>query len=244
MAVQGLFFALLDAYEESSLRLDSSAEIVHWFLRQPETLRAVKELGGNKSYRQLVEDSDSWLPALTHWTSSDHEVQLTERIVEHSDGPRSTECREKVILFGMRALVALGARCKAGHSGYADLVFDEGYFRHYPINLRSFENHATQTWVSLVGTDLLGWVLLNWGIEAHLRVALRKLRGQSRSTFRIRPTDRGFEVIDVPPVTHTSPRFNQAVRILKDVGALARSKSGSWVSSELGRELIEQGDAP
>ena len=78
----------------------------------------------------------------------------------------------------------------------------------------------------------------------HLRVALRKLRGQSRSTFKIRPSDRGFEVVGVPPVTHTRPRFNQALRILKDVGALTRSESGKWISSELGREILEKGDAP
>ena len=244
VTVQGLFFALLDAYEESGLRLESSAEVVAWFLRQPEALRAVKELGGNKTYPQLVEDSKSWLSAVTQWTSSDHEVQLAERIVQLSREPRSGECRRNIILLGMRALIALGARRMPGDSAYADLVFEDGYFRHYPINLRSFEYNGAQTWASLAGTDLLGWILLNWGIEAHLRVALRKLRGQSQSTFRIRPSDRGFEVVGAPPAAHTRPRFNQAVRILKDVGALTRSESGRWISSELGREILEQGDAP
>ena len=243
VAVQGLFFSLLDAYEESGRQLASSADIVDWYLRQPEILRAFRELGGNKSYRQLVEDSKSWLSVVTHWTSPDHEVQLTEQIVKLCNAPRSAECREKIVLLGMRALIALGARRKAGHSGYADLVFEKGYFSSYPINLRSLELHVKDTWVSLSGTDLLGWILLHWGIDAHLRVALRKLRGQSQSTFRIRPTDRGFEVVGVPQATHTRPRFDQALRILKDVGALARSESGGWVSSEWGQEIIEQGDA-
>ncbi|MDE2817824.1 MAG: hypothetical protein OXK81_14165 [Chloroflexota bacterium] len=242
LAVQGLFFALLDAYEESGLRLDSSDDIVDWFLRQPETLGAIKELGGNKNYKQLVEDSESWLSILTNWTSSEHEVQMTERIVELCRGPRSADCRQQIILFGIRALIALGARRTAGHFGYANLDFEEGYFRYYPINLRSFEYRATQDWVLLAGTELLRWILLHWGIEVHLRVALRKLRGQSQSTYRIRPSDQGFEVVGVPPATHTSPRFDQAVGILKDIGALVRSESGTWVSSELGREIIEQGD--
>ena len=51
------------------------------------------------------------------------------------------------------------------------------------------------------------------GIELHLRVALRKLRGQSQSTFRVRPSDRGMEVIAVPPAVHTRPQFNQALRV-------------------------------
>ena len=244
VAVQGLFFALLDAYEESGLRKNTSAEMVQWFLEQPEALSTVRELGTNKSYQQLVKDSESWLPAVTDWTASDHEVQLAERIVKFSRGSRSAGCREIIILIGMRVLIALGARRKAGQCGYADLVFEKGYFRYYPINLRCFEFHAKKTWVSLAGTDLLGWILLNWGIEVHLRVALRKLRAQSQSTFRVRPAERGFEVVGVPQATHTRPRFDQAVRILKDIGALARSESGGWVSCELGRELIEQGDDP
>ena len=244
VTVQGLFFALLNAYEESGLRLDSSDDIVQWFLKRPETLRAVKDVGGNRTYLQLVHDSESWLSAMTQWTSSSHEVQLAEQIVQLCRGPRSAECRQSIILHGLRVLIALGARRKPGETGYADLVFEEGYFRYYPINLRSFENHGTQNWASLAGADLLGWILLNWGIEAHLRVALRKLRGQSQSTFRIRPSDRGFEVVGVPPASHTRPRFNQAVRILKDVSALTRSETKRWISSELGREIIEQGDAP
>ena len=90
--------------------------------------------------------------------------------------------------------------------------------------------------------ELLGWLLLNWGVNVHFRVALRKLRGQSQSTFRIRPSDRGMEVIGVPPAVHTRPRFNQAVRVLKDIGALEFSDDGRWVPSKLGHSIIELGD--
>lgn len=244
VAVQGLFFVLLDAYEESGLRFDSSAEVVEWFLEQPESWRAMKDLGNNKVLTQLVAESTSWLPKMTQWIEENHEVQLTERIVQLCREPRSAECRQEILLLAMRALIALTKRAKAGESAYADLVFEEGYFRYYPINLRSFEYHTAQTWASLTGEKLLEWLLLNWGIETHLRVALRKLRGQSQSTFRIRPSDRGFEVIGVPLATHTRPRFNQAVRILKDIGALTKSASGKWVSSELGQRMLEHGDAP
>jgi hypothetical protein len=92
--------------------------------------------------------------------------------------------------------------------------------------------------------ELLRWLLLNWGIEVHLRVALRKLRGQSKSTFRIRPSDRGMEVIAVPPAVHTRPRFSQAVRVLKDIGALEQTDSGRWRPSAFGQSMVELGDAP
>jgi hypothetical protein len=92
--------------------------------------------------------------------------------------------------------------------------------------------------------QVLQWLLTHWGIELHLRVALRKLRGQSQSTFRIRPSDRGMEVIAVPPAVHTRPRFNQAIRVLKDIGALERTEAGAWLPSSLGRSIIALGDAP
>ena len=127
---------------------------------------------------------------------------------------------------------------------YGELVFEEGYFRYYPINLRSFDYHRANTWASLTMREVLRWLLLHWGIEVHLRVALRKLRGQSQSTFRIRPSDRGLEVIAVPPAVHTRPRFNQSVRVLKDIGALERNASDSWQPSSLGVSMLELGDAP
>lgn len=96
----------------------------------------------------------------------------------------------------------------------------------------------------MASTELLRWVLLHWGIDTHLRVALRKLRGQSQSTFRIRPSDQGLEVTGIPAAVHTRPRFNQAVRILKDIGALTRAKSGLWLPSNIGTTMLELGDAP
>jgi len=96
----------------------------------------------------------------------------------------------------------------------------------------------------MTATEVLRWLLLHWGIDNHLRVALRKLRGQSQSTFRIRPSDQGLEVTAIPPAVHTRPRFNQAVRILKDLRALTRADSGLWIPSELGTAMLELGDAP
>ena len=93
-------------------------------------------------------------------------------------------------------------------------------------------------------TEVFRWLLLRWGVDNHMRVALRKLRTQSLSTFRIRPSDRGFEITEIPPAVHTRPRFNQAVRILKDIGVLEREESGKWIPSARGITMMELGDAP
>jgi hypothetical protein len=243
VAVQGLFYALLDAYEASSLRFDASADIADWFMQQSETLEALEVLGPQKTFSECVADSKAWLPDLTRWNEPMHEVQLTERITSLSRASKSAQNRKEIVLAALRTLIALASRADSTDRQYADLVFEADYFRYYPINLESFARNASGNWASTTIHDVLRWLLINWGLEMHLRVALRKLRGQSQSTFRIRPSDRGMEVIAIPPAVHTRPRFNQAVRVLKDIGALERTALG-WQPSILGRAQLVLADAP
>ena len=244
VAVQGLFFALLDAYEESSQRFHASAQLVDWFIRTPETQAALDKIGASQSYSNLVENTAAKLPPLTHWSHPNHEIQFAERLVRLCRNEKSAENRNLIVTAAIRVLISLAQRLTKEHQPYGDLVFDGGYFNYYPINLRSFQFHSAKTWPSMILTDFLRWLLLHWGIDTHMRVALRKLRGQSQSTFRIRPGDQGLEVIAIPAAVHTRPRFNQAVRVLKDLGALARSDSGPWLPSQLGTAMMELGDAP
>ncbi len=244
IAVQGLFYAVLDGYESSALRLHKSADIVDWFLEQTEARQALEDLGTKRTFAECVSQSSTWLPQITSWGDEAHEVQLTERIAILSRAPKSPENRRAIVAASMRTLLSLASRKSASESEYADLVFDPGYFNYYSINLQSFSFHSASTWVSQTMLELLRWLLVNWGLETHLRVALRKLRGQTRSTFRIRPSDRGMEVIDIPAAVHTRPRFNQALRVLKDIGALEKTSSGGWKPSSFGMTMLELGDAP
>jgi hypothetical protein len=244
IAVQGLFYAVLDAYEESGLRFDSGTEVVDWFLTQPEAVDALDELGRHNAFTQCVAKSGDWLPALGQWREPAHEVSLMEHIAELSRSSKSSETRRDILVSALRSLLALASRASHQSNPYADLVFDQDYFLYYPINLQSFVFRKENTWAKMNMQEVLRWLLTHWGIDLHLRVALRKLRGQSQSTFRIRPSDRGMEVIAIPAAVHTRPRFNQALRILKDIGALERTASGEWLPSKLGIEIMELGDAP
>jgi len=244
VAVQGLFFAVLDAYGASGERFETSAEIVDWYLEQSEVSAALAELGAETSFGSCVAGSGRWLPALSAWQDPSHEVQLTESIARDSWSSGVAEKRRGIVAAALRSLVALASRRPPAGLEYADLVFDSGYFQYYAINLRSFSARADDDWDGLTMRELLRWLLIHWGLEVHLRVALRKLRGQTQSTFRVRPSDRGMEVMEVPPAVHTRPRFNQAVRVLRDIGALEPGPSGGWEPSGFGRAMMELGDAP
>ena len=243
IAIQGLFFALLDAYEESGQHFHASAQLVDWFIRTPETQAALDVIGSRQNFSQLVGTSAAKLPPLTHWKDRNHEIPLAEQLVRLCRKEKSAKNRRLVITAAIRVLILLAQRSSKDDRAYGDLVFEEGYFSHYPINLGSFRFHAGNTWPSMTSTEFLRWLLLHWGIDTHLRVALRKLRGQSQSTFRIRPSDQGLEVTAVPAAVHTRPRFNQAVRIMKDLGALTRAESGLWLPSDTGTTMLDLGDA-
>ena len=115
----------------------------------------------------------------------------------------------------------------------------------YPINLVSFRIRV-QSWRAMKLADFVSDIVA-WCLNTHLRVALRKLNQTGRSTFHLRPAERGIEVVgDIPPPAHTTPRFEQAVQILRDIGALTRDVGSSTRKtrlSEIGSVLMEEASA-
>ena len=76
-------------------------------------------------------------------------------------------------------------------------------------------------------------------LDAHLRVAMRKLRQQGQNTFRFEPREIGLIIKSIPGAANTTPRFKQATRILLDLGLLI--KDGSLTRpSQSGYDFIEQ----
>jgi len=242
VAMQGLFFALLDAYDESALTFQTVRQLVAWAMSTPEVRGALEVLDGGRSFAELVGIAEGTLPALADWQNPLHEISLAEAVVQHGSARHAAGGREVIFLDSCRLLVALAARALGSVEAYGTIEFEADYFRNYPINLRSFQHHCATTWATMPMREVLAWLLHHWGVELHLRVALRKLRGQSQSTFRIRPSDQGLEVIESPSPAHTRPRFRQAVMILKDLGLLVAGSSGDLSPAERSAALMELTD--
>ncbi len=243
LAVQGIFYVILHAYEEFGERFHSVEDLARWFLAAPEVENLDSELPLNASVTSLITTSDSWLATLEDWTNDNHEVHLADRIASLCGSREDAVAkRSAILLASMKILIALQCRPET-KEGYGDFInhFPPRYLDAYPINLQTFNHHSSNTWGNLTTREWIGWLATTWGIHTHLMVALRKLRGQSQSTFRIRPSDKGLEIISVPDAVFTSPRFRQALRILKDIGALV--KNGTvWAVSDFGRQFMEAAD--
>lgn len=241
LAVQGIFYVILHTYQESGLQFHSIEDLARWFLASPEVETIDSSLPLNNPVSFLVAESGSWLASMDDWSNANHEVCLAGR-VEALCGSREDAIakRSTILLASLKILLALQCRPET-KEGYGDFVFPPNYLQAYPINLQTFNHYSTSLWGSFTTREWMGWLVTTWGIQTHLMVALRKLRGQSQSTFRIRPSDRGLEIISVPDAVFTSPRFWQSLRILKDMGAIV--KSGSvWIVSDFGRQFMEAAD--
>lgn len=206
-----------------------------WFASSETVAGVLSDLGAG-SFGDLVTSSRAHAPALTDWTNDAHEIQLDGQLI---GGWQPGVDIGPLLSQSLSLLAMLAARDDLGQQPYSGLAITPEALRDYPINLISFRSRSAD-WQTMslehVVADLVVWCL-----DTHLRVALRKLRQSNRSTFHLRPSERGLEVVgdQIPPPSPTTPRFRQAVQILRDLGMLARDGSYMTRLTASGRKQME-----
>ena len=182
------------------------------------------------------------MPPLAFWENEEHEIQVALRMLASWSRGDDTHT---LLQLSVTVLALLACRDVPSQSPYGGVAMSPEALVDYPINLASFRARV-ETWrpmsFSAFTADLVTWCL-----NTHLRVALRKLRYTGRSTFHMRPSERGLEVVgEIPPPANTTPRFRQAVQILRDIGALTRDASKpnrQTRPSDVGIALMEASSA-
>ena len=237
IALQGLFTVALDALEQAEDRFENAAAYAFWFARSEKIQTAINGYA-RRTVKAAVERIAKALPDLAEWEDDGHELALGAEVLAGYWAERKVSEPAMMYRAAYRLLLALIARDMAREAPYGQLVFPPGFFEEYPLNLASLRAKAREDWAGRTCEQLVEWLCRDWGIEAHFRVALRKLRFDTRATFRVRPTELGLELVDVPPPVNTNPRFSQARQMLFDLGALRRqSRSGRLEVTALGRSL-------
>ena len=161
------------------------------------------------------------MPPLASWENKEHEFQLALRMLSSWSVGSDTRT---TLQLAVSVLALLACRDVRSQAPYGGLAISPEALADYPINLASFRSRV-ETW-KLMSFSAFTADLVTWCLNTHLRVALRKFRYTGRSTFHLRPSERGMEVVGaIPPPANTSPRFRQAIQILRDVGALTRDSS-------------------
>ena len=219
-------------------KLDSSQKICEWYVQSGEVDEATPFDIKSVTFSDANTIISKELASIQNWVDENHEVQAAFEVEYLCRQEKTSENRIKILKECFKIISALCSR-DCFPKGYGDFTFiRKNYLNYYTINLQAFDYYAENTWPEMNFSEWLLWMFKEWGIEAHLKVALRKLRGQSQSTFRIKPSDQGFEVIETPGAVYTSPRFRQALQVLIDIGALER-KGDTVVSTDLGKSLRE-----
>jgi hypothetical protein len=238
VAAQCIFWLSLTCLEEERPVLHTTEDFIRWFESSQWVSEAVKILG-IRDFNRALKKTVSNLPPLADWQKDNHEMakvrQALETYAEHKKG----EVRSNLLALSAQILLCLLARDDRSKPAYEPMKFPAEYFSLYTINLESHRHLGQNVWAGMSLPGWLAWVAGHWGLEAHLRVALRKLRHQSQDTFHTLPTDRGLVVAALPDPTYTSPRFHQAIQILQDLGAVDRAPNGEWVKiTALGEKLL------
>jgi hypothetical protein len=232
LALQALFAAVLGAVEhDHSGRLrntPAAGDVCSRLL--PSTQRFRK-----RRLADAVSDHQSSLPALGAWQDDAHELQRGWRILEAGV---EADAHPVLVEEGIQILLSLLAR-HLDDNPYADFDFDPDHFDAREIHLLSFKQAWQSTWTDMTVEEWVRWLAVHWGVQRHLRVALRKLRGERRDTFRIRPLEQELRVIEVPPPAATVPRLGKAIQILRDLGLIGSDDDGWPVLTAAGRQELE-----
>ena len=237
--VLGLALRELEPPDAASRVIYGSVEAFSEALSTSPAVTAVATKLSASSFASYFDKLAETAPPRTAWEDETHEIQIALRMLASWSRGEDTEAlvEASVSLLGL-----LACRDDLLQPPYGGVAMPPEALSDYPINLASFRARVP-TWraMSFAGffADLVAWCL-----NTHLRVALRKLRHTGRSTFHMRPSERGLEIVgEIPPPANTTPRFRQAVQILRDIGALTRDTSKTNHQTQLsavGVSLLEE----
>lgn len=238
VAMQGIFWVGLDELQEQGIELANSESYREWFV---DNFAGELERKGEDSFAYAVQRTRSQLLPLELWSEDQHEIKLGWEIHNLTRSEDARLKRREVLRTSVKLLLILAARKDEFGSQELTIRLPPNYLAQYPVNFHSFEQHANDGWRNLSMRDLLGHLAVHWGIETHLRVALRKLRYDSRDTFKIKPTDQGLVVTEAPIPSFTSPRLKQSLQILHDLRALdSNADTDGMLLTAFGRQMLEE----
>lgn len=240
IACQGLFWAALEMLSTAEESFQSVEHYVAWF-SQSEAVQTALHGRTQEKFKQCVSDMENNMPALSDIDHPQHELKMARHILSLPKKGNPTSVHAEMITTSLKLLLSLAARGDTEILTYTQVFFPKSYYELYPINLKSFHYHIHNTWADMPLLELLIWLANQWGIATHLNVALRKLRHTKLNTFRVYPSERGLKYIETPLPNLTSPRFSQALQILRDLGLVVDPLNDGKLSlTEKGSQTLEE----
>ena len=232
LSLQALFAAVLRSVEQDqSGRLQSAEAAGDVCL---DLMPSTQEFRRQR-LADIILELKSSVPSLGAWEDDAHEIQRASRILKAGS---KLETPSILVDEGVRVLLTLLAR-GISENPYVQFEFEPDYFDSKEVHLLSFQRAWKSTWNDMTVEQWVRWLAVNWGVQRHLVVALRKLRWERRDTFRIRPLEHELHVTEVPPPAETIPRLGNTVKILRDLGLIELDGEGWPRLTNDGRDELE-----
>lgn len=236
---QTIFALLLRTLQEEAnnyQQFESIEEFSKFFIKS-NTVKSMLVVLNATSLDELIKNVVLVGPSLSNLSDPNHELSVSKKMLD--DWYKNDKTID-VLASTIKVIALLAARDNVEQSAYSSLAITQNDLIDYPINLSSFRGRVSY-WRNLPIEEFI-IDLTNWCLNTHFRVALRKLRQTGRSSFHLRPSEHGLELVgDIPPPAHTTPRFKQAIQIMRDIGVLQRkSDTGLTTLSRNGVELLEK----
>lgn len=146
----------------------------------------------------------------------------------------------EVLAHAFACVVSVLARNRVPAQTFAGFgSLDASFLERYSKNFASFRKFMFES-VDREAADVYADILSNWVVGQHIRVAMRKLRHQTQTTFKVAIEDGRYIFIEDFDPTYTNPRLKQAFRFLRDLG-LCGGDSHSWQIMERGKQKLRGG---
>jgi hypothetical protein len=238
LALQAIFWVSLRVLPMAERSVASTEDFVRWFSAS-HYVREALDGRHHQRFSDSVEETGRSVPPLSAWNDPMHEIGLGRGILELYARRDRQDPYADMLKAAIKIVLILAARDNHVEKPYGYLDLPADYYTYYPINLKSLRHLANGLWQHFSLEGLIGWLAGQWCIETHFRVALRKMYRDKRDTFQVRPSDQGLKVVNEPEPTYSSPRFRQAIQILRDIGAIENGATeGSFVLAEQGHRLL------
>lgn len=107
-------------------------------------------------------------------------------------------------------------------------------FNQYPVNLRRLREDYNNKWKDKRVSEVAGEVLIDYVLNQHIEVAIRKLYTEGLATFRILREDGLFRhsEIEYDYVGNTSPRLREGMQMMADLKIVDENKDGFSITDE------------
>lgn len=221
------------------VRLRDADAFADWVVAHPAVTAEAGHLW-ETPFISAVERAAADAPPLEHWEHEHHELERAEQLRRYCAQGAGQVDAAYVLIAALRLLIQLAGRdAFQAANPYGDVELTPAYRSDYPLNLFWFVGAVSRWRNSEVATgEVLRELISDHLTRTHWKVALRKLRHQSTDTFKLRPTETGLHAVETPTPVFTTPRFRQALQIVRDLGLVFRETGKAYHLTDLGRQVL------